>query len=827
MAKAKSKSKDTNKEVDDSPSPDAQSSASKHLGPSPPNTKRRTDTNSAMCLLSSLAASKRSKVSTISKSKSLPALQKLEVDYKSFVDDVDPQEVVFGGALRSWGAKLVKRAKQLNDRYDQRLDTSKADEESIATQAWASAVQARQHLVAFFTFGEALFPEGENAFVGGSFSAAAALDAPRRLRGFGFQCGDQWECIIAGVNAQRFLEGKQFDEAARICATRGPGDDISFLKLVVDKGCFETVALRHEDMRHKLFVGWVNEYFGQIVKVDPSECLQDGVAFKAAWERHVGPTSSRPKFEQNVFYLTAFSIANVAQDIVDCWMTALDALATDKKMPLSKSMMAPITKDKGIDMQPVGAVLRSRVLAAAAAFNADKGYQMDLMNIKMGLQFLTVGTNKQVATAILKGSDFRARWAKSLESFRAIMRSSSAQFQDKNAEEIELCRDRFMNLSSAAFDGILAAGLHELHMDKIGTTFKDFATKVHEGGIEKRLVDLLNAATKQFVPKGIARFVLLEIEEKFKRYESWLSRLLARLSSALRSIHHLFMSDNAAMSESIMCLMEELWPPADIQVALVSPIINIRKIIHDRLLEVMRKRCDKHIDIGMKKDFLNAAVNNDVFASMLPGSATLDDLAKDEAVPDLATFCCKTGDKNITTSPEVSLHCSAPLLISHVAYMYSIPPDGDDNLMAFQLALTAANEDAHMLEVTSEWAAQLHHHLSIFALRVKHSLTSASSDFSKSMTSCSALVSKLDLAFITDDKITMTKDSIATLLNSEAVRALHESIPELRRSCHSVERLVVWVTGTAMPMLEASTIGCISELKEILAVSIATHNAQE
>lgn len=72
------------------------------------------------------AAKKYKTSSSASKSKAVSFLQKLEVDFKCFLEEVDLHDLLFGPQLHTWGAKLAKRAKSLSEKYDSKLDSAKA-----------------------------------------------------------------------------------------------------------------------------------------------------------------------------------------------------------------------------------------------------------------------------------------------------------------------------------------------------------------------------------------------------------------------------------------------------------------------------------------------------------------------------------------------------------------------------------------------------------------------------------------------------------------------------------------------------------------------------
>lgn len=85
----------------------------------------------------------------------------------------------------------------------------------MATTDWSNALSARVHLVSFYTFVEALFPEASTG--GGALSGKVALDTLTKLRASGFRCSDQWECVVSVVQLERLLESRQYSEVVRAC----------------------------------------------------------------------------------------------------------------------------------------------------------------------------------------------------------------------------------------------------------------------------------------------------------------------------------------------------------------------------------------------------------------------------------------------------------------------------------------------------------------------------------------------------------------------------------------------------------------------------------
>lgn len=302
-------------------------------------------------------------------------------------------------------------------------------------------------------------------------------------------------------------------------------DVLTLSQVVKSKGGFADAAQRRDDIRHRLFVGWATEFFSRKQNIGENGFMDDGASFLKQWFQVIGPVDSRPRLEQNIYNMATFHAATASQARVDAWLQALEELTLDKKTGLAKAILASPVKDRnGQELVTIGSFLRSGITTAVAAWNADKGYGMDLGNVMLGLRFLTVTNPKLVGAALIQNTDFAGRWYKAMEHYRSIHKSASAAFITSHKDDLDACKSKFDELSQTAFNCFVARANGEFKLQVLENTFTDFSTKVHQNSLRQDLSALCASGyAKSFyrsVP--IDKYLTQTWLDKCRRYGAWL-----------------------------------------------------------------------------------------------------------------------------------------------------------------------------------------------------------------------------------------------------------------------------------------------------------------
>eukprot|EP00443_Scrippsiella_acuminata_P021851 CAMPEP_0115362342 /NCGR_PEP_ID=MMETSP0270-20121206/102657_1 /TAXON_ID=71861 /ORGANISM="Scrippsiella trochoidea, Strain CCMP3099" /LENGTH=723 /DNA_ID=CAMNT_0002784913 /DNA_START=100 /DNA_END=2267 /DNA_ORIENTATION=+ len=493
ITKAKSKKGDKDDDDDDDAAPGYQLGGQSAAAPSPPAKKAKfSDTQ----------------------------IQKLNIDFEALRSEmvIVGMNCVSAKLFLAAVLKLNKKAESLIEKYDKQLDGNKTE---MDQQVLSSATTAHCTLTSFVSLVEKINSVFKMEEI------AADLMA---MRAGGLQLGHQWDDLLWALGCLHMLEKSDFDGVMEFCSLP-PKEGTSkygmndFFK---QAGDFSDHFERRQVVRGRILLEWAGMLLSKPLPVAETKACGDILstvcAFATSFLEKAEVSEAQKPMVQAVCHFLMFDPELVSQSMVGRWNSAISVLTASKKDEVAKAINAQV--DKKEQTVPFGAALKAQIGTCVDCFLADQGYAMDLDSVKSACDMMTPPSRSLILGALTSSSVLVSRWAKAFDTLKAIKRNSTPTFQNRYAESIRECMNKFERMSEVVFEGLMLRMDIELDIDVIRVDFHDFTVKLHEADIQQQLANRL-AKTRHFAfaPKSLDVEKLLTpgVAQKIKDVSSWLT----------------------------------------------------------------------------------------------------------------------------------------------------------------------------------------------------------------------------------------------------------------------------------------------------------------
>ncbi|CAK0902530.1 unnamed protein product, partial [Prorocentrum cordatum] len=751
------------------------------------------------------------------------ALMKLAIDVQSFVNEMCTM--------------FRAKARILQLKYDSKIESLKGEEALMSTSTWRGACKTNDSLGILCALLDSMFPPGPDAK--SSFLLSSAIEALAKVRE-GYKLEKHWDVLCFILHCQFTMTTDAYVAVTSACSrlAADSGHEPSLAKLVTFSEPFGGIGEHLDDVRAKVFVAWAIGFLQMTLPADAkandvAPLLAPAVAFVKAWAEKVSVADSggerATKFEGGVSSVVLFNPDDVNQEKVDEWTSALEDLTAEKKSSVAKSITRPPSREKGNALQTMGNYLRARILLATSAWNADKGYLIDLEGVDSALAHMRLPSKVLIVAALSQNKDFATRWQKAFELYRGLLRNSSTAFQTKHGAMIKKCSDQFEAYCTRAVEGLCERASKEFRMGDLEKTFVEFATKVHEEKPRQAMVDLCEGcATVALVPPTIAMGKMF-FDDTIKTCHStgaWLSAVFDKLMDALPSLHAALASDDVgvatgAIYSGCMGLLSVLWPSggnADGQ-ALAQKFPAVAAVagsIEKRVLELRVPKCTALVTAGAELKIATevAPVISQTKAEEL--QAALFDA--DKSPSSLARLGSLMRLKEVAVGKDKLVHYATPLMIQSCISWHVVAAATHADIVEKVLAECKVTANAIKPGVEFGFADVFQQHLEHRAKALQESCTGALAQqfgvLSGAFLECSALADKVALP----ETAGMTEKKAQAFLQDGSVVSLHSCISKVKKYCALFARLCDSIDTEVAPMLEGFSAGSGARVCEAIGL---------